>query len=1057
MEGVELSNNLRNLLQSTKGGIPLKRLDAEFYTFSGVHIPLGAYKDLEDLLKTMPDVCHIRNNDRGQAMVFSLRPRGGKTATVIGAGSSPAHRTKRAPPRNPTRAPQANNSHHAPKPRTGPSGRLPRRLPQSKQQHSGRGNRNQLHGNNASNGNWRSNGRSALPSGQNGEFNGRRGNMVWINPSIQYVATSNGSSSSGNHSRSSREYRDRPNAIPIVDPRSRRVVSHRHEQHQPAAARTVSPKGLSSSIAILKEYARATSLPAPEFHFMESKTNKKAATAEFLCTVELDGKKYKSYPDYRPTAELARESAAAKALAALGITKDNLQQRVAEKQATLPFVEMTNPQQIESVAVKLVQMLEKRPNGVFCNSVPQIFAEDFKEKLPEDWRSKINEHKQLDFVTNALAKTDVLYKKDTVAPTAPQVPPLTISDEQFMFVITYVVDVHNFYGRVEREEYHTLTTEMEAYYKEEANLTSQKLEASDKPVVGALYAVFDESWHRVQCVMEENGTEAAEFRYVDLGITESIPREKLMHLAYDFYSVPFSSIQLRLEEFDDTNVSDSKRPSVIAEMERLMQNKILWAVPTPDCDVSVRPLPVKVYDTGDDSSEGCQQVSEGSIPRSRQSSQIDINTEIYKVVATPVIFPAPVIAKGYLSCVSPDGTIYLQIEDFGLNELRSLTVEPASDECVKTVQPNRVYCAQLEGNWYRCVATNIVSDNEIDIEFIDYGNKDTVSIDKMFPLKMGYHLEDLPAQAVRAHMTDLQPETMWSEDEIAKITDFCPEDQMLIIKVSAATRCQDKDCDESIQHVDVFKRTMPNDELVSVNLKLCEELSCSASADQNGHTAGDDTEVRPLVAVYPENNPPEQGSVVNLHVVSAASPLKIICQPFNTLGELANLRATMQLFYGKQENRLKTSELVIRSKEFYACLQDEIWERAYVEKAPAALNESTSLVCYFVDNGAYMSIPAVETSIQPLHEQFRQLPFQAIQAQMQGVGPKKGACDFDPMDCITFQKHITGRDLEAKVCGYTPDSRITVAPTFSLVLELFDDDDEPLRDVYAKMELFAIC
>ena len=77
---------------------------------------------------------------------------------------------------------------------------------------------------------------------------------------------------------------------------------------------------------------------------------------------------------------------------------------------------------------------------------------------------------------------------------------------------------------------------------------------------------------------------------------------------------------------------------------------------------------------------------------------------------------------------------------------------------------------------------------------------------------------------MRAHITDLQPDCVWSEDEIAKITDFCPEDQMLIIKVSAATRCQDKDCDESIQHVDIFKRTLPNDELVSVNLKLSEEL-----------------------------------------------------------------------------------------------------------------------------------------------------------------------------------------------------------------------------------------
>ena len=57
---------------------------------------------------------------------------------------------------------------------------------------------------------------------------------------------------------------------------------------------------------------------------------------------------------------------------------------------------------------------------------------------------------------------------------------------------------------------------------------------------------------------------------------------------------------------------------------------------------------------------------------------------------------------------------------------------------------------------------------------------------------------------------------------------------------------------------------------------------------------------------------------------------------------------------------------------------------------------------------------------------------------------------------IVLQKHITGRDLEAKVCGFKPDSRITVAPTFSLVLELFEED-LPLRDVYADMELLAIC
>lgn len=108
-----------------------------------------------------------------------------------------------------------------------------------------------------------------------------------------------------------------------------------------------------------------------------------------------------------------------------------------------------------------------------------------------------------------------------------------------------------------------------------------------------------------------------------------------------------------------------------------------------------------------------------------------------------------------------------------------------------------------------------------------------------------------------------------------------------------------------------------------------------------------------------------------------------------------------------QENRLELSEFEIGTGKFYACLQDEIWERAYVEKVSGAPSPDgatcTMAVCYFVDNGAYMPLTVAATSIQPLHQQFRKLPRQAIQAQLHGVRPKEGAADFDPMDCITFQ------------------------------------------------------
>lgn len=82
--------------------------------------------------------------------------------------------------------------------------------------------------------------------------------------------------------------------------------------------------------------------------------------------------------------------------------------------------------------------------------------------------------------------------------------------------------------------------------------------------------------------------------------------------------------------------------------------------------------------------------------------------------------------------------------------------------------------------------------------------------------------------------------------------------------------------------------------------------SSAASSATNGH-AGKGSGGRlavgthpPLVAVHPKSTPPTIGSTFMLHVVSAASPLSLVIQPFNTSSELANLRAQMQLYYGKQ-------------------------------------------------------------------------------------------------------------------------------------------------------------
>jgi len=111
-------------------------------------------------------------------------------------------------------------------------------------------------------------------------------------------------------------------------------------------------------------------------------------------------------------------------------------------------------------------------------------------------------------------------------------------------------------------------------------------------------------------------------------------------------------------------------------------------------------------------------------------------------------------------------------------------------------------------------------------------------------------------------------------------------------------------------------------------------------------------------------------------------------------------------------------------------------------------------VCFFIDNGSYMPLRIERDNIQPLHTQFRQLEYQAIQATLHMVAPKNGAQDFDPLDCIKFQKHITGRDLEGKICALEKDSRISVAPTFSLALELFEEE-VALTETYLEMDVLS--
>ncbi|GFS46470.1 uncharacterized protein NPIL_347141 [Nephila pilipes] len=69
-----VSIQLRSVVQSCKGGVPLSRLDKDYRAFIGISIPfkdLGS-DSLEDFIRSIPDVIYLKKNANGQIVALGV-------------------------------------------------------------------------------------------------------------------------------------------------------------------------------------------------------------------------------------------------------------------------------------------------------------------------------------------------------------------------------------------------------------------------------------------------------------------------------------------------------------------------------------------------------------------------------------------------------------------------------------------------------------------------------------------------------------------------------------------------------------------------------------------------------------------------------------------------------------------------------------------------------------------------------------------------------------------------------------------------------------------------
>jgi len=123
---------------------------------------------------------------------------------------------------------------------------------------------------------------------------------------------------------------------------------------------------------------------------------------------------------------------------------------------------------------------------------------------------------------------------------------------------------------------------------------------------------------------------------------------------------------------------------------------------------------------------------------------------------------------------------------------------------------------------------------------------------------------------------------------------------------------------------------------------------------------------------------PAVGDYFDVHVTMAANPGNFTVQPYKDLLRLEEMMESMQAEYKQQKYPHPPLDSV-KEGELYAALHhDGNWYRVCVSNV---INDNMVSV-YFCDYGDVSVLPL--DKLQPLIDQFKELPYQAIKAKLAG-------------------------------------------------------------------------
>uniref|UniRef100_A0AAQ5XYP5 Tudor domain-containing protein 7 n=1 Tax=Amphiprion ocellaris TaxID=80972 RepID=A0AAQ5XYP5_AMPOC len=673
------------------------------------------------------------------------------------------------------------------------------------------------------------------------------------------------------------------------------------------------------------------------------------------------------------------------------------------------------------VRQKIKELLSKYSGGLWAHALPKLFMDTYKMPFPEHVLDNLfqlldictveyplphDKNRAILYNTSRadMESTDGQDNQQCSGHTLPSglevlspvVPPcLVVPSEQYPSVLVTEAKSSNAvtirYVGVNYSHLHEAMEDVMASFYSQSSMQHPL----SNPTVGQLVAVRGEDGDdlaRAQ-VIEIMDSNKVKVYYMDYGLSVETSGTNLLHLHQDFLSLPFQATNVRLAGLE----AFSSHPSVLSSLDTLAVGKILLMETLKSCEQNEVPVAV-LYDTSEEEDLNINSTCLKALQDKTMNNPLTVNVT-YKDVS--------------VTNVCADGIMYCQLPSRGNTRLKKLLEQTevyfisqmTSDYLVARPFSGKFCLARYKGQWARVEITSMHDNRVMEIVFFDFGVPATVEVTDLREIPPLF-LKDftlIPPQAIKCRLAELTvPEGDWSQEAVLwlKEATLGSEDcKMKIVKL-------DEHKGDKLVYMYLFIGVDSQELHKSINHQLDRSKllhKFSSGGTGNTHNTNKYSGKPQVRYISLSSSFFQLGQNMDVFVPVACHPGYFVLQPWQDLHKLVVLMGEMMLYYNQTGKTNTVTQ--IQKREVYAAKIDKNWHRVQVK----AILANGLVSVYELDHGKHELVRS--TLIRPLIEEFRQLPFQAIAAQLAGVAQQQWSEEAS----MLFRNHVEKRALVAQV------------------------------------------